>query len=158
LDAGWLARKGTITRHPLDFFIERAGQGFGHHVVGVGGNFGFSALYSNDPLGRALRVYTISPYSTFAFVFRLTLVSGTLGSLFMHGTPMVSNMGSPPGDIYAGEAAAVSGKDLYATSSVSAITAVSPVPILVLEQGSSLVVWSTVANDETYIGFQWMID
>lgn len=158
MDAGWLARKGVITRHPLDFFIERAGQGFGHHVVTTGGNFGFSALFNNDPLGRALRVYTVSPYSTFAFVFRFTLVTGTIGSFFMAGTPLVTTMGRPPGDIYTGEAAAVTGKDLYASSSVSAISAVSPVPSLVLQSNSSLVCWSTVANDETWIGFQWMVD
>lgn len=158
MDAGFLARKGVLTRHPVDFFPERCARGTG--VVPFDNvHFGFVALFNDDPLGRMIRVYGLNSEGAFnldqdtIYVFQ-----GKVGSFAMQGFPLVANQGSMPGSIYTGYATTKVGQPIGVASFELEQHGASSAPLIILPTHFSLIMYSLDSSSTVAADFLWMID
>lgn len=158
MDAGFLARKGVLTRHPVDFFPERCALG-GDTLPFLANNYGFAMLYNNDPLGRRLRVYGFSssggnPQAQPG----ITLLDGTQGSFKMNGQPLVTDMAQMPGQIWSGYTLTRFGTPFFSAQFGLEDNGVGWAPLLILAPKMSLVCFSDDVNTTVWIEFLWMVD
>lgn len=158
MNAGFLARRGVITRHPVDFFPERCAWGSGTELFQAGVE-SFVLLYNDDALGRFLRVYFVWSLSQGVFTQpSIRVYNGVQGTFAMQGQPLVTNMGVMSGSIYTGTSATEFGTE-YGFGAVQFVTELaSPFPIIVLAPGWSLVNFGGAAANSVAGSFIWMVD
>ncbi len=158
MNAGFLARRGVIIRHPVDFWPERCALG-GATLPFVANNYGFAMLYNNDPLGRRLRIYGFSssggnPQAQPG----IALLQGTQGTLAMNGQSMVTDIGQLAGQIFSGYTVTRFGTPFFSAQFGLEDNGVGFAPLLVLAAKTSLVCFSDDVNTTVWIEFLWMVD
>jgi hypothetical protein len=158
MNAGFLRRRGVITRHPVDFYAERCAYGFAG-LDGTATTDQFVALYNDDPLGRYLRVFSLAGFNgSNANQNTVRVYNGQLGTLVMHGRPLVTNLAQPPGSIYAGAATSEVG-DAWGSGGLLPLAAgITPAPLVVLAQGFSFILYAGGAFSPVGATFIWMVD
>ena len=158
MNAGFLAHRGVIVRHPCDFWPEKCATAVGA-VAAVPGQFPFVMLNNNDALGRMLRVYSFDLLpQNYITLGNVTIQDGHTGTAFGSPNPLVSGLGQPPGQVYVGTSATQFGTPYYGNfSSPSTIGAVGA-PFIVLSRGWSLILWVTFTQADENASFLYMID
>jgi hypothetical protein len=105
----WKSNKGTIVRHPADFYPERCAWFYGVFVSPPGPTNAFIALFNNSNPAVNFRIYAFIPGSEVGGVCYLATPSGKFGAAFSGGAqdqgsiaPLITNGSTPPGSITRG--------------------------------------------------------
>jgi hypothetical protein len=156
---GSLSRpRGTLIRHPVDWYPERCGRGTAS-VPFDGAHLGFVALFNDDSQGRQLRVYGLQAEGAFTVdVPTVYVAEGTVGTLVMQGTPLIVGNGATPGQIYSGYDSANRGTAFALTVFLSAYQGFAWAPYAILKQGYSLILYAPDFNTTIGADFVWLVD
>lgn len=166
----WLSRIGTLTRHPIDRYPDRAGWAYGlFQPVVPPGPDPFVELYNNDQGGRSLRIYAMFTGQIFGGVSYLVVRPGPVGTPFTQAakdfqfiSPLVAGQVQPPGLMLRGTVPEVpqnfANLQPFIVSSNQFLPMFIPgAPIAIVPPGFSAIGlgWSAQASCETSFLYMW---
>lgn len=169
----WKSNRGTIVRHPADFYPERCAWAYAHYSNNVPPQGqGFVELFNNSAPAVNFRIYSIVSNTTFSGDPYLVIRPGPLGTTSI---PAGTNVNSVIQPVIAGGAAApgqmlwgfIATQDAALPALLPLVTPLSgsgfsqfvvSAPIAVLKPGYSAIVYNYFGTTDSEAAFYYMWD